>query len=402
MTSKDKNTLINELCEVLISDGLSGTAKIMQTLLNEAMKLEREHALRAKPYERTETRSGYANGYKPKAIQTRCGKLELNVPKTRGINFYPQSLEKGCRSERALKLAIAQMYVEGVSTRKVTEITEVLCGFEVSSTQVSRLSSVLDEELDIFRNRPLGEYPYVYLDARYEKVRYKGAVRKIAVLWAVGVGTFGKRHVLGVSSSLSEAEVHWRTFLQSLVNRGLRGIKLIVSDDHHGLKAAREAIFGSTLWQRCQFHLSQNAQAYVSRKEYRAEVGEDLREIWNSRTMEQAHERADAFILKWQDKSPKLAEWAQDNLEEGFTCFLFPKTHRKRIRTSNVMERINQEIRRRTRVARLFPDERSCLRLIAAVLAEIHDEWSTGRTYLNMSLLDDINLDNRIYRKNVA
>lgn len=402
MTSTDKNTLIDQLCEALIDEGLEGTARIMQALVNEAMKLERERALNAKPYERTEQREGYANGYKPKTVQTRYGKLELNVPKTRGISFYPQSLEKGCRSERALKLAIAQMYVEGVSTRKVTEITEALCGFEVSSAQVSRLSAVLDEELHAFRTRPLGEYACIYLDARYERVRHGGVVRDIAALWSVGVDEFGKRHVLGLSCSLSEAEVHWRAFLQSLVDRGLRGVRLIVSDDHAGLKAARKAIFGSTLWQRCQFHISQNAQAYVPRKEYKAEVAEDIREIWNSRTLEQAQERKDAFIAKWQDKAPTLIDWAQDNLEEGFTCFLFPQEIRKKIRTSNIMERGNQEIKRRTKVARLFPDERSCVRLVAAVLAEIHDEWITGRTYFNVALLKNVNLDNRIYRNIVA
>ena len=298
----------------------------------------------------------------------------------------PRSLEKGCRSERALKLAIAQMYVEGVSTRKVTEITEVLCGFEIPSTQVSRLSSVLDEELDIFRTLPLGEYLMCILMLDMKR----GAVGKIAV----GVCTFGKRHVLGVSAPLSEAEVHWRSFLQSLVNRALRDIKLIVSDDHNGLKAAREAVLSSTLWQRCPFQSKSKRTSVCFPK--RVSSASRLR---FAGTMEQqnygtsTHEQTEAFILKWQDKSPNLAELAQDNLEEGFICFLFPKKHRKRI---------NQEFRRRTRVARLFPDERSCLRLITAVLAEIHDEWSTDRTYLNMSLLDNVNLYNKIYRKFVA
>ncbi len=402
MTLKDKNTLIEGLCEALIDEGLECTAKIMQTLLNESMKLERERVLNAKPYERTDQREGYANGYKSKTIHTRYGKLELDVPKTRGISFYPQSLEKGNRSERALKLAIAQMYVEGVSTRKVTQITEALCGFDISSTQVSRISALLDEELETFRNRSLGEYPCVYLDARYEDIRYNGVNRNMAILWAVGVDNSNKRHVLGVSSSLSEAEVHWRAFLQSLVDRGLKGVRLIISDDHAGLKAARKAIFGSTLWQRCQFHISQNAQGRVSRKEHQAEVAEDLREIWNSRTLEQAQERKEAFVLKWHERESKLAAWAQDNLDEGFTCFLFPKEIRKKIRTSNCMERTNQEIKRRTKVVRLFPDERSCLRLVTAVLVEIHDEWSTDKIYFNVSLINDVNLDNRFYRKIVA
>jgi len=186
------------------------------------------------------------------------------------------------------------------------------------------------------------------------------------------------------------------------VDRGLKGVRLIISDDHTGLKAARKAIFGSTLWQRCQFHITQNAQGCVSRKEHQAEVAEDLREIWNSRTLEQAQERKEAFVLKWHERESKLAAWAQDNLDEGFTCFLFPKEIRKKIRTSNCMERANQEIKRRTKVVRLFPDERSCLRLVTAVLVEIHDEWSTDKIYFNVSLINDVNLDNRFYRKIVA
>ena len=229
---------------------------MFQRLLNEAMKVERAEALGADPYERTPERTGYANGFKPKTLQTRMGAITVEIPQARGISFYPQSLEKGIRSERALKLAIAEMYVNGVSTRRVTEITEVLCGLDISSTQVSRFSKILDEELEKFRTRKLGCFPYILLDARYEKVRHNDEVIDHAVLIAIGVNLKGQREVLGVSTSFSEAEVHWRAFLQSLIQRGLHGVELIVSDDHSGMKAARKAIFPNVPWPVSYTHLT--------------------------------------------------------------------------------------------------------------------------------------------------
>ena len=230
-----------------------------------------------------------ANGYKDKKIATRVGELRLKIPQVRGLSFYPRSLGKGCRSEKALKLAVAEMYVMGVSTRKVSEITEQLCGSEISASQVSRVASLLDEELEKFRSRPLsGAYPFVYLDAHYEKVRVDGRVQDLAILKAVGVHASGHREVLGLSARLSEAEIHWRAFLEDLAGRGLKGIEMLISDDHAGLKAARRAVFPALPWQRCQFHLSQNAQRFARRLEERGEIGQAMRDIFNSPTLEDA------------------------------------------------------------------------------------------------------------------
>ena len=228
-----------EILEELIEEGTEAFRGILEKLFNVAMQLERSEFLGAEAYERTENRRGYRNGFKGKRIQTRVGELHLEIPQVRGLRFYPKSLERGCRSEKALKLAIAEMYVMGVSTRKVTEITEQLCGLEISATQVSRVAGMLDEELEEFRSRELGEYPIVYLDAHYEKVRRGGRVQDVAILKAIGVNRFGTREVLGLSARISEAEVHWRGFLGDLHKRGLRGVELFVSDDHEGLKAAR-------------------------------------------------------------------------------------------------------------------------------------------------------------------
>src|SRR3712207_1826488 len=272
MTYHPDCTLPEDLLDQITESGLAALPDALRILLNAAMRLERQKFIGAGPYERSAERQAHANGFKDKTLQTRLGALTVAVPQVRHGGFYPQSLEKGVRSERALKLALAEMYVQGVSTRKVAAITEQLCGFEVSSTQVSRAAAELDAVLAAWRTRPLGEYRSVYLDARYEKVRQDGQVRDAAVLIASGVDAGGQRASLGVSVALSEQEVHWRTFLQSLVERGLRGVQLIISDAHAGLQAARLAVFGGIPWQRCQVHLQQHAQAYVPRQALKQEV----------------------------------------------------------------------------------------------------------------------------------
>jgi len=327
---------------------------------------------------------------------TRLGEVAVRVPQVRGSSepFAPKCLDKGLRSERALKIALAEMYVQGVSTRKVAAITEQLCGFSVTSTQVSRAAAELDGQLSAWRSRPLGAQatPYLLLDARYEKVRQNGMVQDAAVLIAVGVGGDGKRRILGVSVAISEHEVSWRAFLMGLLERGLAGVQLIVSDDHAGLKAARQAVFGAVPWQRCQFHLQQNAQAYVPKREMKAQVAADIRAIFNApdRTSRTSAEGLlKTAVARYQQGSPKLAAWMEENLAEGLTVFRLPEAHRRLLRTSNGLERVNnglervnKEVRRRTRVATLFPSEESCLRLVSAVLMEISDEWEAGRAYL--------------------
>jgi len=385
MIYENNCTLPKEYLEQFINQGLEGLPDLIRTLVNEAMQIERENFLGAKPYERSQERQGHANGYKPKTVKTRVGEVTFDIPQVREGGFYPRSLEKGMRSERALLLVLAEMYVQGVSTRKVAAITEKLCGTQISASQVSRASKQLDDELEAWRTRPLGEVVYLYLDARYEKMRQAKNVRDAAILIASGVKRDGRRSILGISVSLSEAEAHWRAFLESLVKRGLWGVQLIVSDDHSGLEAARKAVFTGIPWQRCQFHLQQNAQSYVPRAGMRSEVAEDIRSIFDSPNIEMAEELLKKTVAKYARLAPKLADWMEVNIPEGFTMFAFLKAHQKRIRTSNQLERLSQEIKRRTRVIRVFPNEESCLRLISAILLEYSDEWEFGRLYLDMS-----------------
>ncbi len=383
MTYREDFTLPAELLEQVSTQGFDVLPELIRIVVNAAMQAERQQHLKAAPYQRTPERETYANGYKPKTVQTRVGNITFSVPQVREGNFYPEALEKGLRSERALTLALAEMYVQGVSTRKVKAITEQLCGISVSSTQVSNAASLLDSELEKWRERPLGEYPYLYLDAYYEQVREDGQVRHLAVLVAVGVNRAGKRDILGVSVSLSEHEVHWRAFLERLKTRGLGGVRLIVSDDHAGLKAARLAVFGSIPWQRCQFHLQQNAQAYVPRKEMQAEVAEDIRTIFQAPDRATAEAYLAKAVQKYEKTASRLSEWMAGNIPEGLTVFAFPVAHRKLIRTTNGVERLHREVRRRARVVSIFPNQASCLRLVSAVLNEISEEWLTGRTYLS-------------------
>ena len=380
-----KDTLVEQIIKELIGQGTEGLRPVLELLFNTAMKVEREQFLGAASHERSDERKGYANGYKSKEMQTRMGALELSVPQVRGLGFYPQSIEKGSRSERALKVAIAQMYLEGVSTRRVQDITEKLCGYEISSTQVSRVTMELDEHFEKFRNRPLGEIWYLVLDATYLKIRHNGTVISMAILLAYGINPEGKREILGASASLSEAEVHWREFLKHLQSRGMHGVHLGISDDHPGLKAARMAVFPALSWQRCQFHLAQNAQSYAPKKSMRLEIGEAVREIFNSPTLEMAREMKQKVIERYQKRAPEFVRWLEENIDEGLTVYQYPKEHWRKIRTSNGMERVNKEIKRRTRVAVLFPNKESALRLVTGALIEIHEEWITGRQYLDMS-----------------
>ncbi len=377
MTHQNDYTLTSALAE----KGLEAVPELLRVLINNAMQAERTKYLQAAEYERTEDRTGHANGYKPKTVKTRVGEITFSIPQVREGGFYPAALEKGLRSERALVITLAEMYIQGVSTRKVKAITEQLCGVEISAMQVSRAVAQLDAVLQEWRERPLGEITYLYVDARYEKVRQAGQVRDAAVLIATGITPKGERQVLGVSVSLSEHESHWRSFLKGLKDRGMKDVKLVISDDHEGLGAARRAILGSVPWQRCHFHLQQNAGAYVPKQAMRMEVAADIRSMFNAPDRKTAEKFLQAAIQKYALSAPRLSAWLEENLSEGFTFFDFPLEHRKSIRTTNSLERINKEIRRRTRVVGVFPNEDSCLRLISALLMEISEEWQIGKHY---------------------
>jgi len=389
MTYQNYFTLPGEFLERIAAEGFEVLPEMIRLLINKAMEAERRQYLKAEPYQHTAERTGQANGYKPKTVRTRMGAITFEVPQVRASGFYPQALEKGLRSERALNLALAEMYVQGMSTRKVSAIVERLCGTTISSTQVSRLVAQLDETLQAWRERTLGVYVYLFLDARYEKVRQDGQIRDVALLTAVGVDLKGRRSILGVSVSLNEQEIHWRTFLQSLVKRGLQGVQLIVSDDHAGLKAARQAVFGGIPWQRCQFHLQQNASQHVPRQSLKSEVADDLRMIFNAPNRSTAQQYLAQVVKKYAPTASKLADWIEQAVPEGLTVFDFPLHNQRKLRTTNGVERLNREIRRRTAVVGIFPHEVSCLRLTSAVLMEIDDEWQTGRVFLNFQEQDE-------------
>jgi len=316
------STSISMALELLTEYGMEGVGDAVKILLNEAMHIERSRFLQAGPHERTENRRGYANGFRSKQLKTKLGELSLAIPRVRGVadgteGFYPTSLERGIRSEKALALAVAEMYLQGVSTRKVAAVTKELCGLDVTSSQVSRAAKLLDEGIEAWRNRPLGEFRYLILDARYEKVRHGGSVVDCAVLMAVGIDLEGKRMILGVSAALSEAEVHWREFLESLCKRGLHGVRAITSDAHSGLKAALRSVFPSVPWQRCQFHLQQNAQAYVPQVGMRKDVAADIRSVFNAPNKAEADRLLQIAVDKYAKKAPKLSSWMETNVPVG-------------------------------------------------------------------------------------
>lgn len=387
MTQQTNCNEHNPAVESILQKGFEGMADAMRFVINEAMKIQRSEALGAQNYERCEERKGYANGYKNKTVQTRVGPINFDIPQVRGeISFYPDALTKGLRSERALNHAICEMYIQGVSTRKVQSIMDELCKVEVSREKVSQVAQELDDELEKWRQRKLDWVKYMVVDARYEKVRVDGLVRDCALLIAFGVRSDGKRTVLGLSVSLSEAESHWREFFRSLKARGLHGLAMITSDAHAGLKGALKTEFGGVLWQRCQFHLQQNASSYVPRVEMRKEVADDIRNIFNASDLENAERLLAHYVDKYSKTAKKLSEWMSENIPEGFTVFKLSSAHRKRLRTSNMAEVINREIKRRTRVIGIFPNEASLLRISSALLKEVDERWLEGRNYLDMEV----------------
>lgn len=384
MTNQNYYTLFDQMIEDIKGGGKDSITRTISTIMNLAMKLEQEHALSAGPYERTDKRNGHRNGYKDKCVKTRMGEIPVQIPQVRGMEFYPGAVDKGCRSERALKLAIAQMYIQGVSTRRVSKIVEQLCGFEVSQSQVSHAAALLDEEIEKWRNRPLGAFRYLVLDATYEKVRMDAAVVSGAVLIAYGIDNNGQRRVLGISTEISEAEVHWRRFLEWLVERGLHGVVMITSDAHAGLKAAREAVFPTVRWQRCQFHLQQNAGHQVARQTMRPELAQRLRTVFNAPSLEEAQRYLRLAVEHYREESPGLSDWLEHNVPESLTVFSLPVKHQRRLRTSNLAERQMKEIKRRTRVAMIFPNTKSLNRMVAALMMEVDENWATGKRYLDM------------------
>jgi len=363
--------------------------EIVQEALQLILEHEMEETLQAAKGERTPQRLGYRAGYYRRILVTRVGKLELRVPQDRQGRFSTRLFERYQRSERALVQALAEMYVKGVSTRKVKAITEELCGHEFSASAISQINQQMDEELEKFAQRRLEEeYAYLILDARYEKVRESGVIRSQAVLMAVGVNWEGRRSILAVEWANRETKTSWREFLLRLKDRGLRGVDLVITDDHEGLKQAVREVLPQAVWQRCYVHFLRNAVDHLPRK------GDDdclqeLRWIYDRRDLKEAHQDLAAWLAKWQEKYAKLCDWVEENIEETFTFYSFPVRHHKHLKSTNMLERLMEEIKRRTQVVRIFPNTDSCLRLIRALAVEMHENWIEAVRYLNMEYLKE-------------
>jgi putative transposase len=362
---------------------------LVQEVVQQVLEAEMEETLGAQKSERTPCRQGYRSGYYGRTLITRVGKLELRVPQDRQGRFRTEVFERYQRSEKALVSALSEMYIQGVSTRKVKAITEELCGQEFSAATVSRINLSLDGELEKFAQRRLEEeYPYLVLDARYEKVREDGVIRSQAVMIAIGINRVGRRCVLAVGLANRESSSSWREFLIGLKQRGLNGAEFVVSDDPAGLRQAIAELLPEAAWQRCYVHFLRNALDYLPRKANDGCLVE-LRWLYDRHDVEEARRDLAAWLVKWQPKYPKLCDWVEANIEETFTFYRLPVEHHKHMKPANMLERINEEIKRRTLVVRIFPNAASCLRLVRALTTEIHEAWIEGTRYLNMDLLEE-------------
>jgi len=363
---------------------------VVQAVLQQVLEQEMEEALQAGKYERTAERLGYRSGSYGRTLITRVGKLELRVPQDRQGRFRTEIFERYQRSEKALVGALAEMYIQGVSTRKVKAITEELCGHEFSASSISRINQNLDEELEKFAKRQLEEaYPYLILDARYEKVREEGVIRSRAVLVAIGINEDGRRCILVVELANRESESSWKDFIGQLRQRGLRGVEFVVSDDHAGLRKAIAESLPEAVWQRCYVHFLRNALDYLPRKAD-DDCLMELRWMYDRHHIDEARRDLAAWLQKWGQRYQRLCDWVEGNIEQTFSFYRLPQQHHKHLKSSNMLERLNEELKRRTHVVRIFPNAASCLRLVRALAAEIHENWIEATRYLNMELLKEL------------
>jgi len=386
MTGKTIKPVVALAKEAIASDA-EGLKALMRAAFQEVLEAEMTEALGAGKSERTGRRLGYRSGYYERDLITRIGKIELRVPQDRGGRFSTELFERYARSEKALLAALCEMYVQGVSTRKVKAITEELVGHSFSASSISAIVKRLDGELERFMRRQLAEpFPYLIVDARYEKVRVDHVIRDQAVMIAIGIGWDGRRQVLAIEVAHRESAPSWSAFLRGLKERGLHGVEFVVSDDHDGLKKAiRETLTGCH-WQRCYVHFLRNALDHLPRKGD-AECLQELRWMYDRRSLKEAKSDLAAWIKKWGGRYAKLVDWVEENIEQTFTYFVLPAVHRKHMKSTNMLERFNEEIKRRTRVVRIFPNEASCLRLIRALGVERHETWQEDARYLDMDLL---------------
>jgi transposase-like protein len=389
MTKVEDRTVVKLGKEALLADreGLKG---LFRGVLQEVLEAEMTEAIGASKSERTEGRLGYRSGYYTRGFVTRLGKIELRVPQDRQGRFSTELFERYQRSDKALLAALAEMYVQGVSTRKVKAITEELVGHSFSASSISAIVKKLDDELSRFARRRLSEpFPYLILDARYEKVRMDHVIQSQAVLIAVGIDWEGRRQILGVELSNRESRSSWRDFLIGLKERSLHGVEFVVSDDHDGLKKAIRECLPEAAWQRCYVHFLRNAIDHLPRKRD-DDCLKELGWLYERRNVKEARADLRAWIARLQSRYAKLVAWVEENIEESLTYFSLPQAHHKNMKSTNMLERFNEEIKRRTRVVRIFPNEASCLRLIRALAAEQHETWQEDNRYINMTLLKEM------------
>jgi putative transposase len=360
---------------------------LVESVVQAALEAEMTELLGAAKGERTPTRTGVRSGHYERKLVTRVGALELRVPQDREGRFSTSLFERYQRSEKALVGALAEMYVQGVSTRKVKAVTEELCGHEFSASSISSINRTLDESLKAFAERRLkGAYPYLILDARYERIRENGVIASHAVLVAIAVDWEGRRQVLAVDLANRESQSSWKDFLVRLRDRGLQGVEFVVSDDHVGLRMAIREVLPEAVWQRCYVHFLRNALDYVPRR-VDDDCLQELRWFYDRRDLSEARRDIAQWLAKWQGKYPKLTTWVEENIEETLSYYRLPLAHHKHLKSTNMLERLNQEIKRRTHVVRIFPNEASCLRLVRALAVEMHENWLEQSRYLNMDHL---------------
>lgn len=388
MASKKSIVSLEEV-KALLSADQDFLKDMVSRSLQDILEAEMNEALQAGKSERCDGRLGYRSGYYSRSLFTRVGKIELRVPQDRQGRFSTEIFDRYQRSEKTLVSALAEMYVQGVSTRKVKAITEQLCGHQFSASAISAMVRKLDEHLQEFSKRELEEeFPYLILDARYEKVREGGAVRSRAVQIAIGVDKTGHRQVLGVEIANRESGNSWKDFLKSLRERGLRGVEFVVSDDHPGLKKAVPMLFPESLWQRCYVHFLRNCLDYLPRNA-EENCHKELRRLYDKQDIAEARACLADWLKKWSGKYGRLCDFVEENVEETLSFYQLPAEHRKSMRSTNMLERLNEELKRRTRVVRIFPNEASCLRLIRAICVETHENWLEGKRYLDMKLFEE-------------
>jgi transposase-like protein len=391
MAKTDDDVLGRLLQEVFAAP--YGTKRLLEHLLSQAMAAEVSAHVAAEPHQRTDLRRGHRNGFKPRTFNTRVGELELHVPQVRGCEpYHPSMFAKWQRSERALLVACAEMYYQGVSTRNVQAVLEAMCDGEISSMTVSRVAQELDEKLMAFRHRRLDgtSYPYMHIDARYEKVRVDGRVVSQAVLVSVGFTSEGKREILDWRVGDSESQETWGEMFRDLKDRGLKGLRLVTSDAHSGIVAAMRRHFQGVAWQRCRVHFKREIGKKVSRKVLK-ELMADLAIVFEPEERIECLRRRDEVAAKWESRYPAVAKMLREGLEDCLSALDFPEHHRKRLQTTNMMESLMKRLKKRSSVVGVFPNRSSCDRLLGAQLIEVHEMWLVEDcVYFNM---ENVNLD---------